>query len=121
MSIRSRLMVGNPPLTATNITGNVADLLTATGTVQGNALPITEEMNVFTVVAAGTGAILRSDLGPGDEQDVANYGANALLVYPPVGGIIQAGALNAGFSVAANKVAKFKSRDGLRFTAILSA
>jgi hypothetical protein len=121
MAIRQRLTgTSVPPITAANIAGNVADGLTATGATQLTALLITEELNVFTTVAAGSGAILRGDLGPGDEQDAANYGANALLVYPPLGGTMQNGAVNAGFSVAANKTAKFKSRNGLNFTAILS-
>jgi len=122
MPIRQRLTgAGDPPLLAQNTTGNVADGLTALGSTQATALLITEEANVFTTVAAATGAILRGDLGPGDEQEVANYGANALLVYPPIGGTIQNGATNAGFSVAANKTARFRSRNGLNFTAILSA
>lgn len=122
MSIRSRLTgSGLAPLPAQNIAGNVANSLTAAGTTQGTALLVTEELNVFTTVASSTGAILRSDLGPGDEQEVANYGANALTVYPPVGGKIQNGSLNAGFSVGTNKTARFRSIDGLNFTAVLSS
>ncbi len=122
MAIRSRLTgAGDSPLCAQNTVGNVANNLTATGSTQGTALLITEEVNVFTTVASSTGAILRSDLGPGDEQEAANYGANALTVYPPTGGKIQNGSVNAGFSVGTNKTARFRCVDGLAFTAVLSA
>lgn len=122
MAIRSRLTgAGLAPLQAQNLTGNVNSALTATGaSSQAAALLITEEMNVFSTVPSNSGAILRSDLGPGDEQEVANYGSNSLTVYPPVGGTIQNGSLNAGFSVAANKVARFRCINGLNFTAVLS-
>jgi hypothetical protein len=122
MAIRSRLTgTGIAPLTAQNVAGNVSNNLTAAGTTQGTALAIYDEMNVFTTVAASSGAILRADLGPGDEQEAANYGANALTVYPPVGGKIQNGSVNAGFSVGTNKTARFRSIDGLAFTAVLSS
>ena len=43
----------------------------------------------------------------GDSIRVVNRGANAILVYPQVGGTVQGAAANTGFSVAANKNAAF--------------
>jgi hypothetical protein len=80
--------------------------LTAAGSTQATAFTIGNDINQFTTVAAGTGAILPAG-NAGDEITVWNGGANALLVYPPVGGQVGAGAVNAGFSVAANKSCVF--------------
>lgn len=102
--------------------------LTAAGTTQATAWPIQNEYAEFGTVAAGSGAVLPTSqfiggLTPGDTFTVANMGANALLVYPPVGGKINLGAANAGFSVASGKVATFTvSVTGtLNFVAQLSA
>lgn len=39
-------------------------------------------------------------MNPGDSVNVYNKGANALLIYPPVGGVINGLSTNAGYSVA---------------------
>lgn len=90
---------------ATEICGRVANTLTATGTTQTDALLLPATVNVFTTTASGTGARL-----PPFEVSagfiVANLGANALLLYPPVGGTINGGAANAAVSIAAGKTAQ---------------
>lgn len=92
------------------IVGDVANNLTALGTTQANALKLASVNNVVTTAAASTGVQLPST-GTGDGIVVANLGANALLVYPVVGGSIQGGAANAGFSVPTLKTAIFTARD----------
>lgn len=106
---------------ATAILGSVLTGAVGAGTTQATALVLANSTTVFATVAAGSGAILppRSDLG--DEIFVANLGANALLVYPTVGAAIQTGAVNAGFSVAAGKSAKFKRATTALWLATLSA
>lgn len=91
---------------AVYISGDAASGLTATGSTQGTALPLTADNNAFAIVAASTGAILING-APGDECFVYNGGANALTVYPPVGGTINNLAANTGFSVATTKAAAF--------------
>lgn len=101
MPLQQRLTVSG--LTAVNaaaIQGLVANNLTALGTTQGNALPLPADINKFTTVAAGTGTVLPA-MNPGDSVTLFNGGANALLVYPPVGGKINSLGNNAGYSVAA--------------------
>jgi hypothetical protein len=68
-------------------------------TTQATALQLGSDINVCSTVAASTGVILQA-MNPGDEVIVRNGGANALLVYPPVGGTINALSANAGYSVA---------------------
>lgn len=82
--------------------------LTATGTSsQANAFPIVAENNIFTTVAANSGARLPIGLNSHRVFRIRNAGANALLVYPPVGGRVNGGAVNAAFSVAANTTFTF--------------
>jgi hypothetical protein len=102
--------------------------LTSAGTTQANALPLVHEYVEVATVAAGSGVRLPTSveiggLTPGDPVVVANLGANALLVYPPVGGKIGTAAVNAALSVPAGKVATFYSSiaSALNWTANLSA
>jgi hypothetical protein len=107
---------GVPPLATQVIRGTVSNNLTATGTTQAGALLMSDDVNVFTTVGSGAGALLNANLGPGDTQDVFNSQAtNALLIYPPSGGTINNGTLNASISLAANKAAQFRSVNGLNF------
>lgn len=74
--------------------------LTATGTVQSNAYAITATNNQFTTVPSGAGARLPADVS-GATIFVANDSANALLVYPPVSGVIDQATANTPISVSA--------------------
>jgi hypothetical protein len=86
---------------------------TATGATQGTAYQITAVNTRFGTVAAGTGAILppASVTSPGDEVVITNFGANALALYPQVGGAINNGATNASVNIAANGTTIFKCMD----------
>lgn len=114
---------------ATSLIGEVANTLTALGTTQLNALLLSKTTNnVVTVGGSGTGVILPPGTGLGDQLQagdwvrMVNYvSGNAILVYPPFGGKIQNGTLNASFSVAALKTATFTCIDGLNFFVTLSA
>ncbi len=122
MAIRSRLIgAAVAPLTAQGLIGTIAGKLAATGSSQSDALLVVDEINVFTTVNSGTGARVRADLGYGDEQEFVNYGANALSVYPPAGGTVQNGALNAAFSVPPNTAARLRSLDGLNFAVVATS
>lgn len=81
------------------ISGTAANSLTATGSTQATALPLPADVCKFTTVAASTGAII-PPANPGDSGTVFNGGASALLLYPPVGGKVNAVATNGGYSIA---------------------
>jgi len=98
--------------------GDVTTGLTAAGTTQTDALAITTDGNIFGTVASGAGA--RLEVGSAARILVRNGGANALLVYAPVGGTMN-GTSNGSLSVAATKNALFLSTDGINFYSILSA
>ena len=108
---------GLTPAQSMAIQGVTITGLTAAGTTQATAAICPGDTNVFTTVAAGSGCQLGTlsvgdtltILCPGDEYIIANHGANALLVYPPVGGAINNGTVNAAISIAANTSVLFKA------------
>lgn len=114
---------------ANTLIGALTNNLTAVGTTQTNALLLgLGSNNVITVGGSGTGVILPpgngvgDPLAAGDWVRVANFvSGNAILVYPPLGGKIQNGTLNASFSVGALKTCEFVCIDGLNFFANLSS
>lgn len=102
--------------------GLVSTGLSGAGTSsQANAYPITTCNNVFTTVALNSGAVLPATAEVGDWFSVVNFGANPLLVYPPVGQYMHNQAVNTSFSVAANKAADFFCYAPGQWFAMLSA
>ncbi|MEM5400859.1 hypothetical protein [Paraburkholderia unamae] len=89
---------------------------TSAGTTQATAAPLPlADYVVVATNAAGAGVSLPN---PGAaEINILNMSANALLVYPPVGGNVNQAAVNTGFSVAAGKNAQFQSPDGTNWFA----
>lgn len=99
---------GCPALQAQASVGLVKTGLVATGNSQGTALSLPSDFNVFSTTAASTGAILPAtgvNVQLGDSYIVVNHGANALSVYPPVGGTIGTTSANTALSVPAGKTA----------------
>lgn len=121
MSIATRLMAsGLSPMAATNITGDFAGGLTATGSTQATALLLTAACNAVTTTAASTG-VQTMALSPGDWIYIHNSGASTLSVYGQTGVAIQGGAVNAAFSVATNKGVLLFCVSSTLLSAVLSA
>lgn len=115
---------------AAAINGNMQSSQTATGNSQATAFLLQASGTEFTTVAASTGAILPGVLtssgaptriAPGDILAVYNQGANALSVYPPVGGRIGLAAVNTAVSVPSGKAALFGARGDGNYFLFLSA
>lgn len=99
---------------------NVVGNLTALGTNQATAyqIPAGQDSSIFTNVASGTGAGLPpSGISLGENYEAANHGANALLIYPASGGQIGTLGANAGYSIAAGKLAWFRYVGNKQWTA----
>jgi hypothetical protein len=98
---------------------NVGQGLSAAGSTQGTAtaIPLGQDLSVFTTVASGTGCILPAGLSAGEEYAVANHGLNALAVYPPANGYMGTAAQNVAYSLAAGKTGYFAYIGQGRFTA----
>ena len=107
MSNRASKLVGAglAPLTAAQVAGDVQSGVVAAGTTQAGATLVYGDNILVGTCAAGAGILLstNSAFGPGDDVYVSNQGANACLVYPPVGAQINALGVNAGFSIATTK------------------
>ena len=99
----------------------VATGLTAAGTGQSDALEVTASLNVFSTVAASTGAKLNSGAGAGDVQIIYNGGANPLTVYPHSSAAINGLAVNAGHILATKTSCRYECASTTQWIAMLSA
>jgi hypothetical protein len=111
---------GISAVTAGAVGGNVSTGLTATGSTQATALALPASINAISTAAASTGVILPSNATSGDEIEVYNGGANAVTVYPPVGGTINNLSANTGLSLATLKSGKYKALTALAWYSLLS-
>lgn len=90
------------------LTQSISPNLSAAGTTQATAQPITSQLNVFTSVAAGAGGILPAvtklgaPLPAGTRVQVFNRGAAVLSVYPPSGQGIETIGVNSPAGIAVN-------------------
>lgn len=119
MTLVSELMsAGMPARTAELIAQDAAETgVTATGTSsQTAAYALKSKCTIFSTVAANSGALLPAR----GRCLVVNGGANALSLYPPVGGNINGGSTNAAISVPAGKSAVCES-NGLIWIVNVSA
>ena len=97
---------GCAPLQARASLGFPSTGLTAVGTNQATALVLPSDFNVISTAAASTVAILPAtgfQYQVCDTIIIANHGANAITIYPPVGGTIANGSANAGLSLPTGK------------------
>ena len=116
VTLSGLLTAPSPNLTGTTTAANlalsgtlsqpVATGLTAAGSAPSSALALTKQRNVVTTTASSTGVIL-PNLGTGAEILVVNRGANALNVYPPSGGTINALSSNAAITLATVTAMRF--------------
>jgi len=118
MPLKSELMSSGLTALQANLLAQdpASAALTATGTTQGTALALTSNFSVFGTVGSNTGAIL----GAPGMYLIVNGGANPLLLYPPVGGNINGGTVNASFSVT-NAKSAIAISNGLTWFVNLSA
>lgn len=111
MSIASKKVSAGLWPAQTELGTNRNTALSTTATTQATATLLSDEYNEFGTVGLSGAAVLPNEsqmgLVPGDSIIVVNEGANALAVFPPVGGYIGAGAQNASVSVAVGASARF--------------
>jgi hypothetical protein len=120
--IQEMMGVGLPAASALAISGSIATGLSGAGTSsQANAFAITSAVNVFSTVAANSGGILPATAEVGSSVEIYNQGANPLLVYPHVGGTINALSANSSFSLTNAKSGIFKRISGTAWVSIFSA
>ncbi len=100
--------------------GTVSNTQTATGSSsQANSFAIVDDITIFTTAGSNSGARLPSTSGPGDTFTIANYDSNTMIIYPPVGGILNGGSLNAGVNLSTKKSADCVCIDTLNFIVMI--
>lgn len=99
--------------------GNYSNAQTAAGSTQADAAPIIASHVQVASVGSGAGIILRPL--PANHAYVVTNGdaANALSVYPPVGGKFNNAAANLPLVVPAGQSAWAMAQDNLNFTVVL--
>lgn len=103
-------IVANGPLLETNATG-----LTATGTSQATALALTKAISTITSAGAGTGVLI-ANLGIGGRSVINNRSTNTINAYPPgSSGVLNAMAVIAPITIAANTVKEFYQATATQF------
>ncbi len=100
---------------------DIAAGLTATGTTQGDAYPVTTGKAAFSTVASGAGAVLTASASGGDSQVLYNGGANPLKVYPPSGARINNAPVNGAVTLATHTGCEFHCMTTSQWFGVLSA
>lgn len=86
--------------------------LTATGSSQTDALPLTAQVSHFSTVPMGAGCVLpMAEASSVLQLTILNRGGNALLVYPAPNGTIEALAMNAPVTIMDGSTATFWTFD----------
>lgn len=111
MSLRKELIAAGQPIGESIAVGGSTDLgvtVTTAMTTQANGYSITKTNTIVaTSGATGNAMTLPQGLEQGDLLLVANLTANALTIFPPLGWQIHGAAVNASYSLAAQKTAYF--------------
>ena len=96
--------------------------LTALGVDQPSAFPLVggTAFHEFTTVASGTGAVLPSSRLP-ITATISNAGANTIAIYPPLGGTIDGGSVNAAATLATGKSGTYWAAGPLTWYSVVSA
>lgn len=99
MALKGELMAAGMPAGQANKLGlDTFTAVTQTGSNQATALTLTS--NCINVTA-GTGGVIMSQTHA--MHAIANNSGANCIVYPPVGGTINGGTLNAGFTLTTGK------------------
>lgn len=103
---------------------SVQRTVAAAGSAQTDATLIGANVTIVTAASGTNGVILRKPKSANNFYTGAVYSSaatNALLVYPPTGGTINNGTINAALSLPARKVGTFMSVNGTDFVINISA
>lgn len=106
-----------------NILDGAVSTIAGAGSTGADATAITAKITIVTGADATVGAILPA--GDGDTPAVylvySSAATNALKVYPPSGGAINAGSTDAAFSLTARKPCLFVRVSSTQWLAVMSA
>lgn len=107
--------LGIAPNVAQGIAGFISINQTATGTSsQANSFAITTDITSFSTAPTNSGCRLPPS-SPGDTYTVSNGDANSMLIYPPVGGKLNYGSVNASLTLTTLQSADCTCLDNLNY------
>ena len=107
-------MVSNPnPYPDGQVVDPTVTTLAFAGTTQATAAPIVNDVTIVSNNTAANGGILPVPTMGQTFYVSPSLVTNAPLVYPPVGGSINFGTVNAGVAITARKVAQFIAIDSV--------
>lgn len=113
--------MSNPTYYPAHSGGN-PQTVAAIGSSQGTAAPLVAGcLNLITGADGTVSCILPVALAGERLRVYSGTATNAVPVYAQTGGAINAGSVNASFSVTARKACEFECADGTNWIAILSA
>lgn len=118
------LLVSNPnPYPDGQVLDPTPATIAAAGTTQATAAALVNDVSVITNNTATNGVILPVATAGQTMYVTPALVTNAPLVYPPLGGTINFGAVNAGVAITARKMAQFIALDntGLNWGLLQSA
>lgn len=123
MTITSNLMgTGAPAALARAIVGGWTTTEVGAGTTQATATLLSRSSNHYIATAANNSGVVlppgttaTDKLQPGDVMVIFNADVNTLLLYPPLGGKINNGSVNASVSIATVTGVEANCIDGLNF------
>lgn len=118
MALKSELMAASmPPALASKVGYDPMATVAAAGSSQATATSLTANCSNVT---SGSGGVI---LGPSEVRDpvlIVNNSGGTVSVYPPVGGTINGGTLNAAFSLTNGKALSINAV-GTNYIANMSA
>lgn len=115
---------GTPPAQAQATVGFNDVGVTATGSnSQANSYAISMSNTFVGTAAANSGVRLPTGASPGDSFFIYNGGASTMHIYPPVGGAINGGSVDAAYDIATLTAVKgcCISANGLNFAFVKGA
>jgi uncharacterized protein (AIM24 family) len=118
-TLKNLLGTGTSGGQAIAINGSVTLAQTASGATQG-AQQTPTEIVVYTSSTVNYGPTLPVG-NPGDTYFLTNLTANTIKVWPPVGGYIQNGAVNAADTILTNRSAYYVCIDSLNYVHVQGA
>lgn len=119
--VESLMGVGFPAAQAGQV-GFTKVAKTTTGTTTGTAVTTpSNTYNVLTTAASQTGIRPTAPIIPGDMWIYTNTTATAAVIYPPTGGTMANGSVDAGVNLAQNKTMLVIARTASAMDYILSA
>ena len=95
------VMVDDTPNSGHVVCHSIDASITAGGSNAATATLLVSSVNVVTTAAASTGVALPAVVAPGAMIDVFNNTGTVFTAYPPAGGTINGGSINAGVTIAA--------------------